>query len=88
MFAAFHAISTGRWENDYRIAFFVVLMDSLQVALFLIDPVFDWDINWENIAWRWVRRVHLQNQPTVMSYNVRRATPPLWLRSRAHRGSH
>lgn len=47
MFAAFHAISGCRWETDSRIAAFFLLMEFIQVALFLVDPVFEWNINWD-----------------------------------------
>lgn len=52
MFAAFHAISGGRWETDYRIAAFFLLMEFVQVALFIIDPVFEWNIDWNGYAFR------------------------------------
>lgn len=45
--ASFHHVSKNRWEKDWRIAAFIVLFDFIQSALFIVDPLFKWNINWE-----------------------------------------
>lgn len=47
LLAGLSAVSKSRWEADYRIAIFILLLDFIQVALFIMDPVFGWDIEWD-----------------------------------------
>ena len=34
-----------------------------------VDPVWGWDINWTGPAWRWVRRMQLQNPIAALGYS-------------------
>lgn len=44
--AAFQQISRSRYENDYRVACFIIALDFIQTALFIVNEAFDWDIDW------------------------------------------
>ena len=48
--AANQHISRNRWEKNWRIAFFILLFEFIQTALFLIDDVFGWSIDWDRCA--------------------------------------
>ena len=44
------SIRQERWESDARIAGVSLFLEFMQLALFVIDPVWGWAINWQGCA--------------------------------------
>ena len=59
-----------RWEDNRAIAALVLLFEFAQLSLFIVDPVFGWDIDWSGGAWHWVRRMQLQNPVAELGYSA------------------
>ena len=51
-FSVLFNIRLRRWEADSKVAFFFVLFEFAQIALFIVDPVWGWDIDWSGCAAR------------------------------------
>lgn len=45
-------------------------IEFIQLLLFIIRPIWDWNLDFDNVFWRWFQRFQLGNPITAVGYEV------------------